>query len=255
MTDVAPANFPAPPTSIADRVASVQARIAAACTHTSRPADSVTLVAVSKTHPPALVLEAVAAGVRHFGENRVEEADKIAVVRAGAPEVELTWHMIGHVQSRKAHDVVTHFRWIHSVDSVKLAERYGRLAQENGVTLNVLLEMNVSGEASKDGFTADRWRVDTEQRIALWNAVRSIAHLDGLKIRGLMTIAPVGSDAEAARPTFSALRLLRDALAADISQVDWGTLSMGMTDDYPVAIEEGATMIRVGRAIFGERTL
>jgi pyridoxal phosphate enzyme (YggS family) len=239
--------------NVAERVAAVRARIAEACARASRPLESVTLVAVSKTHPPEAVLAAVAAGIRHFGENRIEEADKIAVVQSAIPEIDLTWHMIGHVQSRKAREVITNFQWIHSLDSVKLAARYARIAQESGVASNVLLEMNVSGEASKDGFLADRWQHDTEQRSALWTAVRTIAKLPGLRVRGLMTIAPIVSDAEIVRPTFAALRMLRDALAADVSQTEWGTLSMGMTDDYPVAIEEGATLIRVGRAIFGER--
>ncbi|MHB8628440.1 MAG: YggS family pyridoxal phosphate-dependent enzyme [Aggregatilineales bacterium] len=253
MTAADHADTSTPTLSVADRVAVVRARIAEACARASRPVESVTLVAVSKTHPPELVLAAVAAGIRHFGENRIEEADKIAAVRAAVPEIDLTWHMIGHVQSRKARDVITHFCWIHSLDSVKLAERYARIAQESGVILNVLLEMNVSAEMSKDGFPADRWQHDTEQRSALWNAVRTIARLSGLRVHGLMTIAPIGPNVEAARPTFSGLRILHDALAADIPQAEWGTLSMGMTDDYPVAIEEGATLIRVGRAIFGER--
>ena len=242
-----------PAAGIAERIAAVRARIAAACARAARPLDSVTLIAVSKTHPPEMIVAAVAAGIREFGENRVEEADKIADVQAAVPDADLTWHMIGHVQSRKAREVITHFQWIHSLDSVKLAERYARIAQEIGVTLNVLLEINVSGEASKEGFLADRWQQDVEQRAALWNAARVINALPGLHVRGLMTIAPIGATAEVARPTFAALRKLRDALAADIPQAEWGTLSMGMTDDYPVAIEEGATLIRVGRAIFGER--
>ncbi len=247
------ANASDPVLGIAERVAAVRIRMAEACSRASRPVNSVTLIAVSKTHPPEAIMPAIAAGIRDFGENRIEEAGKIASVQAAAPTANLTWHMIGHVQSRKAREVITHFQWIHSLDSVKLAERYARIAQEIGVTLNVLLEMNVSGEASKEGFLADRWQHDAEQRATVWNAVRAINGLPGLKLHGLMTSAPIGADAEAARPTFTALRKLRDALAADFPQAEWGTLSMGMTDDYPVAIEEGATLIRVGRAIFGER--
>ncbi len=252
---------PAPATAtdtIAERVAAVRAEMAAACARANRPIDAVTLIAVSKTHPPPPISEAVAAGIRDFGENRVEEADKIAVVNEGAAGIALTWHMIGHVQSRKAGDVLHYYGWIHSLDSVKLAERYARLAAESTVhngdgRLNVLLEMNVSGELSKEGFAAHGWRDDRGRRESLWNDVRRMVQLPGLRVRGLMTIPPIVASMEAARPTFADLCALRDALAADFPSLEMDTLSMGMTDDYPVAIEEGATVIRVGRAIFGVR--
>jgi len=238
--------------TVAERVASVQTQIAAACARVHRPVDSVTLIAVSKTHPASLILEAVAAGLRDFGENRVEESGKIKPVneRAGVP---LTWHMIGHVQSRKAREVTRHFRWIHSLDSVKLAERYARFAQADNVMLNVLLEVNVSGEATKEGLEANRWQSDPAQRADLWAAVRQIVALPGLRVRGLMTIAPIVPEPEQARPYFVALRKLRDGVANDFPVTDWQTLSMGMTDDYSIAIEEGATFVRIGRAIFGAR--
>ncbi len=170
------------------------------------------------------------------------------MVNADAPAT-LTWHMIGHVQSRKARQVVQHFSWIHSLDSLKLAERFAQAIQPEHEPCNVLLEINMSGEASKEGFAAEHWQSDSAQRADLWDAVRQIVVLPGLRIRGLMTIA----DMEQARPTFAALRKLRDALMADFSGGDWQALSMGMTDDYPVAIEEGATFVRIGRAIFGPR--
>lgn len=242
---------------IATRVAAVRDAIAAACAQSGRTPDSVTLIAVSKTHPPHLILHAARAGISHFGENRVEESPKIAAVTAEAAG--LTWHMIGHVQSRKARDVVGAYQWVHSVDSMKIAERYSRFAVESHSTLNVLLEMNVSGEESKEGFAANTWEHDAAVRAAVSESARGIANLPGLRLRGLMTVAPVAEDPEQVRPVFASLRRLRDALAevipasADGTPLPWDTLSMGMTDDFPVAIEEGATQIRVGRAIFGPR--
>ncbi len=239
--------------AIVERLASVQAEIAAACARVGRLPESVTLVAVSKTHPPAVIIEAARAGVRHFGENRIEEAGKIAQVDAEFPG--LTWHMIGHVQSRKAREVVQHYAWIHSLDSLKLAERYARFAQESSRTVQVLLDMTVSGEPGKEGFAVSDWQNDPTQRESLWNAIRRMIELPGLHIRGLMTMAPIVAQAEQARPVFAGLRRLRDALAADFPGAEWVELSMGMTDDYRVAIEEGATLVRIGRAIFGERQL
>jgi pyridoxal phosphate enzyme (YggS family) len=170
--------------------------------------------------------------------------------------------MIGHVQSRKAGEVLRYFDWIHSLDSLKLAERYARLRAESAPNtiprppdrqLNILLEMNVSGEASKEGFAAHGWRDNRALRESLWNDIRHMIELPGLCVRGLMTVPPIVPTMEAARPYFADLRALRDALAADFPRGAWDTLSMGMTDDFPVAIEEGATLIRVGRAIFGAR--
>lgn len=216
-----------------------------------------TLIAVSKTHPATAVIDAAAAGLRHFGENRVEEAAKMDEV--GRTVTGLTWHMIGHVQSRKAREIPLRYQWVHSVDSVKIAERYSRFAVESDSTLDVLLEMNVSGEASKEGFRARDWENNAAIRGVVWDAAKQIMAFPGLRVRGLMTVAPIVETVEQARPTFVALRRLRDALASDLpSPVDsgksgWDTLSMGMTDDFPLAIEEGATQIRIGRAIFGPR--
>jgi len=238
--------------TIAGRVAAVRETIAAACQRVGRSPDTVTLVAVSKTHPPALILEALAAGVHHFGENRIEEAlGKIAQVTAAPMPVQ--WHMVGHVQSRKARFVIGPFALLHSLDSVHLAQRLSYYAQLAGRTLDVLLEMNVSGEASKEGWAAQRWRDDRACRHALWDEVAQVLALPGLRVRGLMTMAPIVEDMEQARPVFAALRELRDALAGDFPAAGWDELSMGMTDDYPVAVEEGATIVRIGRAIFGER--
>lgn len=239
-------------TAIVDNLNRVRDSIAAACARAGRDPSAVTLIAVSKTHPAALILEAAEQGVQHFGENRVEEAsDKIPAVRAqhgGA----LTWHMIGHIQSRKARDVVPLFDIVHSLDSLKLAERLSRFCGESARTLDVLLEVNVSGEASKGGFAANGWERDAALREALWRDFAAVAALPGLRLRGIMTMAPIVADVQDARPTFASLAALRETASAAL-KLDLPDLSMGMTDDYPVAIEEGATLVRIGRAIFGER--
>ncbi|MBL8160610.1 MAG: YggS family pyridoxal phosphate-dependent enzyme [Anaerolineae bacterium] len=239
-------------TTIAANLDGVQAQIAAACARAGRSTSAVTLIAVSKTHPVERVLEAAAAGLQHFGENRVEEAEsKIAAARAQT-RLPLTWHMIGHIQSRKAKTVAPLFDVAQSVDSLKLANKLAAAAGESGKTLDVLLEMNVSGEEAKDGFPAARWQQDAALRAQLWAEVQQIAALPGLRLRGLMTMAPIVEDAEQVRPVFASLAALRTALAESL-RLDMPELSMGMSDDFAVAIEEGATMVRIGRAIFGER--
>lgn len=239
--------------TIAENLQAVRGQIAAACARAGRDPGAVTLVAVSKTHPPAAVLEAAAAGAQHFGENRVEEGiAKIPVVTAQTDQP-LVWHMIGHLQSRKARDVPPLFAVVHSVDTVRLAEKLAREAvARGGGTLDVLLEINISGEASKAGFAAYGWRDDADRRAQLWQAAAQIQALPGLNLRGLMTMAPIVANMEQTRPVFADLARLRTALA-DALQIPLPDLSMGMTDDYPVAIEEGATLVRIGRAIFGER--
>jgi PLP dependent protein len=241
---------------LAQNIARVQAEIAAACQRIGRDPQSITLIGVTKTKPADLVLEALAAGLQHFGENRVEESiEKIPKVNAGAKE-RPTWHMIGHIQSRKVKDLFLNgaplFDLIHSVDSVKLAGKLSRQAEEHGVRLDVLLQMNVSGEASKEGFDAAHWETDSAVRARIWQDYSTIRAMSGLNICGLMTIAPIVDEMEQARPVFAGLRRLRDALSESFGSV-LTELSMGMTDDYPVAVEEGATLVRVGRAIFGER--
>lgn len=237
---------------IAENITQVRQTIAEACARAGRNPQDVTLIAVSKTHPAEDVLEAIAAGVQHFGENRVEEGEvKIPAVIAESA-VPLTWHMIGHVQSRKARDIVPLFQYVHSVDSLKLAGKFSTLVQEADKKLDVLLEVNVSGEESKYGFQASGWVDDHEMRQRLWDEMAQIFALPGLNVRGLMTMAPIVENPEQARPVFTALAKLREALSEQF-QVTLPDLSMGMTDDYPIAIEEGATMVRVGRAIFGDR--
>ncbi|NPV67941.1 MAG: YggS family pyridoxal phosphate-dependent enzyme [Anaerolineae bacterium] len=237
-----------------ERLRFVREQIAAACQAAGRSPETVTLVAVSKTQPPDLVVAAWRAGQTDFGENRPEEAvEKITAVSAKLPVAPVRWHMIGHIQSRKARLVLSRFVLIHSVDSLRLASKLSRLAQDAGETLDILLEMNTSGEASKYGWPVAGWEGSATLRQALWEDVRQIQTLPGIRVRGLMTMAPIVTDAEQARPIFAGLRRLRDALAESFPQVDWSQLSMGMTDDYPVAISEGATIVRIGRAIFGPR--
>ncbi|MFN8377343.1 MAG: YggS family pyridoxal phosphate-dependent enzyme [Anaerolineae bacterium] len=238
-------------TPLTDRIRAVKAEIRRSCEQADRNPDDVTLVAVSKMHPASTVLEAVEAGLHHFGENRVEEAaDKIATVTAQTSEP-LVWHMIGHIQSRKARDVAPLFAMVHSVDSVKLASKLAQALPE-GRNLAVLLECNVSGEESKGGFEASEWAHDPAVLADIAHSLREISALPGLTVRGLMTMAPIAEDMEDVRPVFRSLRLLRDALEQNCHSA-LPVLSMGMSDDFPVAIEEGATMVRVGRALFGER--
>jgi pyridoxal phosphate enzyme (YggS family) len=239
-------------TVMTENIQRIQEAIAAACARSHRSPSEVTLVAVSKTHPAEAVLEAAECGLRHFGENRVEEsAEKIPAANARAPE-RLIWHMIGHIQSRKAKDVPPLFDVVHSVDSFKLASRLAQGAEAQGKKLDALLEINISGEESKSGLAAFRWSQDAAVQERLWDEIRQISTLPGLNLRGLMTMAPIVPEMEQARPVFAGLAELRSALAESL-KLALPDLSMGMTDDYPVAVEEGATLVRVGRAIFGER--
>jgi PLP dependent protein len=239
---------------IAENLLQVQQNIVAACARAKRNPADVTLIAVSKTHPAEAVLEAVAAGVQHFGENRVEEAENKIPAVNGQTSLPLTWHMIGHIQSRKAKEIVPLFNLVHSVDTLKLAGKLSGLGLEADKKLDVLLEVNVSGEESKYGFQATNWTDQPAVRSALWDEVGQMLALPGIRVRGLMTMAPIVDDAEQARPVFADLARLRAALV-EAFKVDLPHLSMGMTDDYPVAVEEGATLVRVGRAIFGEREM
>jgi hypothetical protein len=233
--------------TIAANLAAVEARIAAACARAGRARGEITLVAVSKTRSPAEILAAYRAGVRHFGENRIEEGEeKIPALREHCAAAPAQWHMIGHVQSRKARRVAALMDVVHAVDSWPLAQRLNAGAAERGVCLPILLEVNVSGEAAKDGFPA----ADAAGEEAFLREVSTLATLEHVQVRGLMTMAPEVADAEATRPVFRHLRALRDRLRAVAPFSPWDDLSMGMTNDYAVAIEEGATLVRIGRAIF-----
>jgi pyridoxal phosphate enzyme (YggS family) len=228
--------------SIADNVARVRERIAAACARAGRSPNDVRLMAVSKTHPASAIREAFAAGVTLFGENRVQEfAEKAAEFN----ETDAEFHLIGHLQSNKAAKAAELFSAVDSVDSLKLAERLNGAAEKLGKNLAVLLEVNVGGEEAKSGFAPDSEELRT--LLARANDLRR------LQIRGLMTIPPHTEDPNGARPYFQTLRALRDRLAKDFANATLGELSMGMSHDYEVAIEEGSTCVRVGTAIFGER--
>ena len=228
---------------IAENLAAVYTRMAAAARRAQRSPDSIALVAVSKNHPFAAITAAYTAGQRDFGENRVEELwPKVEEAKAQGLD-EIRWHLIGTIQSRKSQAAVGPFALIHAVDRLKLAGRLSRDAEAAGVVLQVLLEVNVSAEASKHGFTPDEALAEFDQ----------LRHLAGLQIQGLMTIAPYEVDAELTRPVFRTLRELRDEIVALYPQINLPHLSMGMTNDFEIAIEEGASLVRIGSAIFGVR--
>jgi pyridoxal phosphate enzyme (YggS family) len=238
---------------LADNLQRVQAQIASACARANRDPAEVTLVAVSKTHPAQAVLEGLALGLQHFGENRVEEAQiKIPAVAAEAPSNTAVWHMIGHWQSRKVKDGLGLFQVVHSVDTLKLAQRIAHLCEDRPVLPKVFLQINTSGEDQKSGFEAVGWQTDPAVQDRLFEQVGQVLAMPHLQVVGLMTMAPFGAPEGTLRQVFSSLAQLKAAI-----QVQFGVtlpdLSMGMTDDYPIAIEEGATVIRVGRALFGER--
>ena len=217
---------------IEQNVHEVQRRVAKAVEKAGRSPADLTVIGVTKTADPLLIQQAFQAGIRHFGESRIQEAkDKIAQLSMLQPRP--TWHMVGHLQTNKAKTAVGLFDIIHSVDSVRLAEAISEHAQQ---AIPILIQVNVSCEASKYGFAPNEVRSTIEQA----------SHLPHLEIMGLMTIAPYTDNPEDIRPIFRQLRVLRDSLGLE-------HLSMGMTDDFEVAIEEGATMVRIGRAIFGER--
>jgi len=218
--------------NIATNLRELERRIAKACERANRLPTEIILVAVTKGVEASIIREAFTLGVTNFGENRVQEA-QAKIVQLSNLKPRLTWHMVGHLQSNKAKTAVELFDIIHSVDSVRLAEILNRRSQRK---LPILLEVNASGETTKSGFTPD----------GVVETAAEIKKLPNLEIKGLMTIAPLTVNPEEVRPVFRRLRELRH-------QLELEHLSMGMTDDFEVAIEEGATILRIGRAIFGER--
>ena len=229
----------------------VRGRIEEACERAQRDPGEVTLVAITKTLSIARIREAYQAGLRDFGENRLEEAsEKLPRLRQELPDA--CWHMVGHVQSRKAASVPPLFDYLHSLDSLKLARRLGRFANERGQILPVLIQCNVSGETTKSGFPASSWRESESAFRELLASFQELQTIPGLDLRGLMTMAPIFANPEDTRPIFASLAALREALQEQLSTA-LPVLSMGMTNDYEIAIEEGATLVRIGRAIFGER--
>jgi pyridoxal phosphate enzyme (YggS family) len=217
---------------------SIQARIRAACERAGRPAESVTLLAVSKTHPPDAIAQAARLGLRLFGENKVQEA------RAKIPQCpgNLRWHMIGHLQSNKCRDAVALFEMIQSVDSLQLAQEIHKKAEQLSKRMPILLEVNAVGEASKFGYKPEKLLAELPR----------INALPRLEVHGLMTVPPWAPNPERVRPVFQQMRDLKQK-CEDIMGVPLPHLSMGMSGDFEVAIEEGATIVRIGTALFGER--
>jgi PLP dependent protein len=230
--------------SISENVAAIRKRMASAARRAGRSPDDIALMAVSKTHPPERIREAYAAGLRLFGENRVQEfAGKYGSL---SDLSDARWHMIGHLQSNKAGKTAELFIAVDSIDSIKLAEKLDAAARGLGKTLDVLIEVNVGGETAKSGADPD----SAELAELLSSAVK----FEALRFRGLMTVPPFSDDPEGARPYFRKLRELRDSIAArNLPGIRTDVLSMGMSHDFEVAIAEGSTCVRVGTAIFGER--
>jgi hypothetical protein len=225
-------------TSIAENLDRVREQIADAAAKSGRSINEIELVAITKTHPTEKVREAFEAGQTLFGESRVQEARaKIAELPSS-----LRWHFVGHLQKNKIRHALPLFEMIHSIDSLALAHDMNRIAEEEGIHSRVLLEVNVAGEGTKFGFAPEKLRAEMESLLAL----------PRLLIEGLMCIPPIARQAEASRKYFVQLRGLRDSTEEQFN-VKLPQLSMGMTDDYAIAVEQGATLVRVGTAIFGER--
>lgn len=227
---------------VATNLGHVRETIARAAREAGRAPEAVTLIAVSKTQPWERVAQAIAAGQRHFGENTVQDA-AAKLDRCTAPDV--VWHFIGHLQSNKAKHVPGRFAWLHSLDSLALAQRLDRIAGTRGAQLNVLIEVNVSDDPRKHGVAPE----------ALAPLVEALLHADlaRLRLRGLMTIGPQTDDEKQLRAAFARLRSMRDACAERFGLRDFSELSMGMSGDVRAAVLEGATLVRVGTAIFGAR--
>lgn len=223
-----------------ENLQNVEERICAACKRSGRDRESVTLISVSKTKPARTLKEAYDLGVRVFGENKVQElVDKYEALPG-----DIHWHMIGHLQRNKVKYIIDKVDLIHSVDSVKLAETINKEAAKRGLTANILIEVNVAKEDSKFGLFPEDVDAFADE----------ISHFNNIRVQGLMTIAPFVKNAEENRAIFEGLRKLSvDIASKNIDNMTMGVLSMGMTNDYEVAIEEGATMVRVGTGIFGER--
>ncbi len=235
--------------SVVENIVRVQEQIAAAARRAARNPAEITLMGVSKTFPVERIREAHAAGLRVFGENRVQEfaakADALRDLR------DAEWHLIGHLQTNKAAKATELFDAVDSVDSVRMAEKLNACAESAGKTLSVLIEINVGGEQAKSGVAPNS---DEQSSDELEKILRGAPRWGNLNIHGLMTVPPYTEDPEGSRPYFRQLRQIRDSIAArNLPQITMAALSMGMSHDFEVAIEEGATCVRVGTAIFGER--
>jgi pyridoxal phosphate enzyme (YggS family) len=229
--------------SISDNIAEVRERISSAARRVGRPVTEIALMAVTKTHPPEHIRQAYSAGLRMFGENRVQEFAGKADALADLADAE--WHMIGHLQTNKSSKAVELFGAVDSVDSVKLAEKLDAAARTLGKSLQILIEINVGGESAKNGVAPDSHELE--------ELLLAAPRFEALEFHGLMTVPPF-ADPESARPYFRRLRELRDAITLrKLPAINMSVLSMGMSHDFEVAIEEGSTCVRVGTAIFGER--
>ncbi len=223
---------------IGENVEHIRNRIAQACSRSGRNPDEIRLIAVSKTFPADFVREAVAAGVTDIGENYVQE---LLLKRSAVPDERIRWHFVGHLQSNKVKNIIHWIHAIHAVDSVHLGEQLAMRAGEHHRTADILVEVNTSGEQSKFGISP----------LNAGATVTRLAALPNLRVLGLMTIGPLAPDPEASRPAFQMLRQIADNVRRD--GIDLTHLSMGMTNDFEVAIEEGATMVRIGTGLFGKR--
>lgn len=229
---------------IPENIASLQERIATAAKRAGRRSEEIALMAVTKTHPAEKIRDAYEAGLRLFGENRVQEFAGKAEALSGLGQAQ--WHMIGHLQTNKAGKAVELFSGVDSVDSMKLAEKLNLAAQNLNKKLSILIEVNIGGEQAKSGVAPESRELDA--------LLQAAPGLEALSFRGLMTVPPYTEDPEEARPYFRRLREVRDAIAArKLPAISMDVLSMGMSHDFEVGIEEGSTCVRVGTAIFGER--
>ena len=235
-------NTDTPASTISENLRQLRATIAQAAERAGRRAADVQLIAVSKTQPLAAVAAAVAAGQRMFGENAVQEA--LTKIQA-FPEQGLEWHFIGHLQSNKAKFVPGNFTWLHSLDSLKLASRLSRLAQDKQATINALLEVNITRDPNKHGIAPEQLAPLLEQLLK--------ANLAGIRLRGLMALGPYPATPDELRTSFAGLRRLRDDAARRFALPGFTELSMGMSGDFIEAIQEGATFVRLGTAVFGDR--
>jgi len=230
--------------SVAENIARIRERVVRAGGRAGVSADSVTLMAVSKTVGPERIRQAYEAGLRVFGENRVQEFSEKAPALADLTDAR--WHLIGHLQSNKAKKAVELFQAVDSVDSLRLAEKLNQAAEQLDRTFSVLIEIKTGNEASKSGIPADSPELE--------DLLRAAASLEHLQVRGLMTVPPFTENPEGARPYFRRLRELREVIAArKVPRIEMDVLSMGMSHDFEVAVEEGSTCVRVGSSIFGAR--
>ncbi|NLN69753.1 MAG: YggS family pyridoxal phosphate-dependent enzyme [Chloroflexi bacterium] len=240
-------NFSQQVAQIEANLANIKGRMEKAARKAGRDVNEIKLVAVTKLLPLETIKAGIAAGIRDFGENYPEQA--VEKIQELASDESLAWHMIGHIQSRKASSVCAYFDWVHAVDRIKIARRLDRFCAETNRSMPVLIEVNVSGEESKHGFNA--W--DEHRWPDLLSEFKEITEFPHLQIQGLMSMPPFFDDPEKTRPFYQRLGRLQGFLRKELSEVSWDELSIGTSFDYEVAIEEGATIIRLGTTIFGSR--